>query len=91
MQFPNKMKTYPFNIKYILLFALTITLSFNLHAQSYDYQFNTGIDGFSICNSTRSGLTLRYSINNLSIENTTYNDASGDIISLHGIFRYPSL
>lgn len=86
MQFPNKMKTYPFNIKYILLFALTITLSFNLNAQSYDYQFNTGIDGFSICNSTRSGLTLRYSINNLSIENTTYNDASGDIISLHGIF-----
>lgn len=40
------MKTYPFNIKYILLFALTITLSFNLNAQSYDYQFNTGIDGF---------------------------------------------
>lgn len=71
----------------LVLFIFLALSSIALRSQTTDYQFNTGKkEGLFVDNSTRSGLTLRNTINSIKIEQMTFDDISGDVISLNGIF-----
>lgn len=73
--------------QYLFLIALICLLTFTSKAQNAKYQFDNNFpEGISTNNSSKSGLSIRHGINTISIDNVSFNDISGQIISMSGLF-----
>lgn len=69
----------------VCLIALISLLTYTAKSQSTEYQFNNNIkNGISISNSSKSGLSVRHSINSLSIDEMSFKDISGQVITMDG-------
>lgn len=75
-----------FHLTSLLAFLLLITVG--LQAQSLHFQFenNSSKEGFKLESSRSNGAVIRHSIPQMTIENLELEQATGQVISLNGIY-----